>query len=273
MLFRSVIHFPLHLIVPTRDSTSLLPRLVHSLKGQTVHDWRVTFIDGSNGAQHQAWLDRLCHEDGRFQWRRQSPEQPGIFAAMNEGFALAAPSDWLLFWGSDDWAAAPDVLERLRGCLESCSQQGAPPDLLVCRGRYYRLEEGSRPRPIRSTAFHWRHSYRRSLLLGSTPPHQATLIGPGARGRLDRYAEGFGLSADLDYFLQLSLQPGLSLCCSDLELVHMGAGGVSGQQTRRRLAEVRRAYRRAYGTLWILPFVLRYLQKISERFGMGASQP
>jgi hypothetical protein len=46
----------------------------------------------------------------------------------------------------------------------------------------------------------------------------------------------------------------------------MGDGGVSGQQTRRRLAEVRRAYRRAFGAFWPVPFLLRYGQRIISRF-------
>jgi hypothetical protein len=48
----------------------------------------------------------------------------------------------------------------------------------------------------------------------------------------------------------------------DLELVHMGDGGISGQQTRRRLQEVRRAYRRAFGLSWAVPFLLRYLYRL-----------
>ena len=105
-------------------------------------------------------------------------------------------------------------------------------------------------------------AYRRALLLGSTPPHQATLFGPGARRRLARYAPGFRLSADLDYFLQLSRSPDLVVQCLDLELVHMAAGGISGQQTQRRLQEVRRAYRRAFGWRWWFPFGLRYVRRV-----------
>ena len=60
------------------------------------------------------------------------------------------------------------------------------------------------------------------------------------------------------------------MCRSDLELVHMGDGGVSGQQTRRRLAEVRRAYRRAFGAFWPVPFLLRYGQRIISRFGTAS---
>ena len=94
------------------------------------------------------------------------------------------------------------------------------------------------------------------------PPHQATLFGPGARRRLPRYASGFRLSGDLDYFLQLSRSSDLVVQCSDLELVHMSAGGISGQQTKRRLQEVRRAYYRAFGLSWWISFLLRYVRRI-----------
>jgi hypothetical protein len=79
---------------------------------------------------------------------------------------------------------------------------------------------------------------------------------------LPRYAEGFRLSADLDHFLQLSSFADLQVERLDLELVAMGSGGVSGVQTQRRLQEVRWAYRRAFGRLWPLPFLLRYGQRL-----------
>ena len=244
------------IIVPTLDSYRLLPRLLDSLRRQTFTGWSVLFIDGPSGPEHRAVLDQLCHQDARFRWQPQDPAEPGIFAAMNQGFAAAAPHDWLLFWGSDDWAPALDVLERAMAAIEDLTAQAAPPDLLVCRGRYVK---GSRPG--RATAFRWRGTYRRSLFLGSTPPHQATLIGPGARSRLSRYAPGFRLSADLDYFLQLCLDPQLRVQTLDLELVHMAQGGVSGVQHRRRLHEVRCAYRRAFGWCWPFPYLLRYAQR------------
>ena len=265
--------YPIHLIVPTRNSHRLLPRLVSSLQGQTEGNWRVTFIDGGSDAEHRSWLNALCHSDRRFRWLDQDAQSPGIFGAMNQGFTLATPTDWLLFWGSDDWAAGPEVLAAAGESLDRCHRSGRIPDLLVCRGRYYHLPAELPPSPSRTTAFRWRNSYRRSLLLGSTPPHQATLIGPGARARVAASAEGFHLSADLDYFLRLSTHADLEVCRSDLELVHMGDGGVSGQQTRRRLQEVRQAYRRAFGAFWPVPFLLRYGQKILSRFEPAPSRP
>jgi hypothetical protein len=246
----------IEVVVPTLDSHALLPRLVASLQAQSWPHWRLHFIDGPSGATHRRVLEQLCAADSRLRWSPQAPQEEGIFGAMNQGAAAAPANAWLLFWGSDDWAASRTVLAQLAERLGPWQHQERPPDLVVCRGRY---ENG------RLSAFQWRHSYRRSLFLGSTPPHQATVIGPGARRRLPRYAAGFRLSADLDHFLQLSSFPDLRVERLELELVGMGSGGVSAVQTQRRLQEVRRAYRRAFGRLWPLPFLLRYGQRLWSR--------
>lgn len=256
----------IRLIVPTRDCHTLLPRLVASLQRQTLSQWRVSFIDASTSEETPAWLGQLCRQDPRFDWHPQQQDRRGIFGAMNQGFELAEPNEWLLFWGSDDWAAGDTVLAEARCCLEAAGERGSGPDLLVATGRYYHLDPEAEPRPGRRSALRWRHSYRRSLLLGSTPPHQATLIGPGARRHLAAYREEFRIAADLDYFLRLSRWPDLRIVPIPLELVHMGDGGVSGQQTKRRLRDVRQAYRAAFGPLWPLPFLLRYAQRLLSRF-------
>ncbi len=185
---------------------------------------------------------------------------------MNQGFSCSGSADWLLFWGSDDWAATPTVFAELDAVLETAASYGMPPDLLVCRGRYADATSGSLARAtiFQSAGVLDTAAFRRALLLGSTPPHQATLFGPGARHRLASYASCFRLSADLDYFLQLSRHPGLRVQSLDLELVHMADGGVSGQQTKRRLQEVRRAYRRAFGWRWWFPFLMRYMRRVAS---------
>ncbi len=258
------------IVVPTLNSHVLLPRLLNSLQQQSWPHWRLLFIDGPSGPEHRAWLEHCCATEPRCRWQEQDPAQPGIFGAMNQGFAAAddstSPADWLLFWGSDDWAAAPNVLAEAGSALETAAARGLLPDLLVCRGRYVDARSASLARPsvFQPAGLLSAAAYRRALLLGSTPPHQATLFGPGARQHLARYTPGFRLSADLDYFLQLSRHPGLRVQCTDLELVHMAAGGVSGQHTRRRLQEVRRAYRRAFGWCWWMPFLLRYGRRLAS---------
>ncbi len=255
----------LSLIVPTLDSHRLLPRLVTSLQRQSWPHWRVLFIDGPSGPEHRAWLDAVCHRDKRFTWQPQDPAFPGIFGAMNQGFLAAPPEHWLLFWGSDDWAPGPKVLEEALQATGPDRPGGEPPDLVVCSGRYAGTGEDGATRLRRPTSFARCGGYRLSLFLGSTPPHQATLIGPGARRRVDQFAAPFRLSADLDYFLRLSACTDLTVRGLDLELVHMGEAGVSGQQTRRRLQEVRLAYGRAFGWLWWIPFGLRYIRRVWSR--------
>ena len=189
---------------------------------------------------------------------------------MNQGFAEAASDDWLLFWGSDDWAAGPGVLAQITSCLTRVVSQAIPPNLLVCRGRYVDPARGElgRATVFQAAGLLSTSAYRRALWFGSTPPHQATLFGPGARRHLARYAPVFRLSADLDYFLQLSSHPGLLVQCLDLELVHMAEGGISGQQTQRRLQEVRHAYRRAFAWGWWFPFVARYIRRFASLLGL-----
>ncbi len=255
----------LTLIVPTLDSHRLLPRLVASLQAQTWAHWQVIFIDGPSGEEHRTWLEHLCRRDGRFRWQPQDPASPGIFGAMNQGFGAAPPGHWLLFWGSDDWAPAPDVLATAMAATAPRGPGAPAPDLVVCTGRYARVGPGDRIQLGRRTACDAGAPYRRALFLGSTPPHQATLIGPGARRRLDRYAQPFRLSADLDYFLRLAASPDLQVRHLPLELVHMGVEGASGQQAGRRLQEVRLAYRRAYGWCWWIPFALRYGRRLWSR--------
>ncbi|MCP9796586.1 glycosyltransferase [Cyanobium sp. Lug-B] len=260
----------LSLIVPTLDSHHLLPRLVNSLQRQSWPHWRVLFIDGPSGPEHRAWLEALCHRDHRFRWQPQDPALPGIFGAMNQGFRAAPAEHWLLFWGSDDWAPSRTVLEEAMEATQRGPRGGQPPDLVVCCGRYAGKGPDGATRLGRRTAFSSCRAFRLSLFLGSTPPHQATLIGPGARRRLDHYAEPFRLSADLDYFLRLSTSRDLTPRGLDLELVHMGEAGASGQQTGRRLQEVALAYRQAFGWLWWLPFGLRYVRRLwSRRPGAG----
>jgi len=256
--------FTLLIVVPTLNSFKYLSRLTLSLQSQTFQDWRLLFVDGPSNSDHRLWLEQFCSSEKRASWIDQLPSNHGIFGAMNQGFAAARPSDWMLFWGSDDWASSADVFTEVFSRLELASHTGVFPDLLVCRGLYVDQKTAS---PTRISAFQSpgllrASAYRRALLFGSTPPHQATFFGPGARERLDSYANGFRLSADLDYFLQLSQQNGLCVQCLNVDLVHMLSGGVSAVQTKLRLLEVYRAYRRAFGLAWWFPFLMRYVRRV-----------
>lgn len=257
------------IIVPTLNSYSLLPHLVHSLLQQTYPHWRVEFIDGPSEQKHRDWLDDICNQDSRFNWQQQVPTESGIFAAMNQGINFSdRTNDWILFWGSDDQAASPLVLGSAAKRLEVYKKKDILPDLLVCDGTYYHRDTTGEAEDKlsfgRKTKFTYHHSYRRSLFLGSTPPHQATFFSPNALATLSKFETDLKLSADLDYFLKLSNHVKITVFVEDLEIVWIGDSGVSKQETKRRLIEVRIAYKRAFGDQWWIPFSLRYLQRIQS---------
>ncbi len=165
------------IVVPTLNSHALLPRLLTSLQQQSWPHWRLLFIDGPSGPEHRRWLDQCCRSEPRCRWVVQDPSQPGIFGAMNQGFALAAPLDWLLFWGSDDWAAEPQCLEAAITAIQAVD---STPDLLVCQGRYADTDTHALGRPTRFQPAGLLNTarYRRALWLGSTPPPSGHPVRP-----------------------------------------------------------------------------------------------
>jgi glycosyltransferase involved in cell wall biosynthesis len=256
-------------IVPTLNSHHLLPPLIQSLTEQTFTNWRVLFVDGPSNQVHREWLQALSQQDARFQWEEQIHTETGIFGAMNQGITHAdAREDWLLFWGSDDQAASPTVFESVANKLDQLKPLNTLPDLYVCTGTYCHRDIVSSIDTVytlgRKSRFLYRQSFRNSLYSGSTPPHQATLFGPGAFSKLPMFNSEFRLAADLDYFLRLSENPFANIVIDELELIWIGDSGISGRQTKRRLNEVHLAYKHAFGLKWWIPFLLRYNERIQS---------
>ena len=235
---------------------------------QTCRDWRLLFVDGPSSSEHKSWLHNCVRSDSRIFCVDQDVSQQGIFGAMNQGFSFASPTDFILFWGSDDWAAAPTVLTQLALEIKKFENKSSVPDLFVSTGRYVDSSTGvlGRSSFFRSFSLLTTHGFKRALFLGSTPPHQGTLFSPRICRQLDRYSLTLALSADLDYFLRSCALPGLSVQCLGLELVHMSSGGVSARQTRQRLFEVFSCYYRAFGWLWWIPYGLRYFRRFVSIF-------
>jgi glycosyltransferase involved in cell wall biosynthesis len=253
----------LAIIVPTRNSSSLLVRLVRTLQQQTADGWRVILIDASTNPAERHYLDSLVRSDSRFTWVAQEDDGVGIYGAMNIGFRLLYPNEWVLFWGSDDLASGPTAFQyALRDlALKEC-------DLMVCRGRYVSIDHSGAVAARRATSFRWFLNYRVSLFLGSTPPHQCTLIGPGARLFLSRYDDRFRIAADLDYFLRLARINSCRVCSSAVPLVDISVGGVSDVDHWGRLSEVAAIYSHAFPVFWLIPFLTRYLQRFITLFGL-----
>ena len=54
------------IVVPTQNSYKILPQLIESIKGQTLGNWKVFFVDGESNLKNVRWLKRLCSNDNRF---------------------------------------------------------------------------------------------------------------------------------------------------------------------------------------------------------------
>ena len=252
------------IVVPTLDSYHLLPRLVDSLKAQTVNCWRVLFVDGKSSLIHRKWLDDLCIDDPRFQWISQKDCSTGIYGAMNEGWQLSTnTNEWVFFWGSDDYAASENSLKIVIEDIRKAEISEPIPDLLVFSARYYSLVNGMTVFS-RSSRFSTDSALRDALFWGFSPPHQATLFGPSVKNKISSFNSSFRIAADLDYFLRLSLVPKVRITRSLGDIVYMGSSGISGQYSRLRFLEVMGAYKKSFPVTWIIPFASRYIRRLKS---------
>jgi len=241
-------------IVPTLNSSGNLGNLLNSLRNQTYNNWRILFIDGKSNQEHREWLINSCSNDNRLSWLEQKGNK-GIYPAMNYGFKEVKKNEWLLFWGSDDYAININMLEMLKNRILELNKNSKEIDIIFASGNYI----SDKKKIIRRSKFNFILNYKLSLFLGSCPPHQATLIGPRTLKLVSNYSNNYFLASDLDYFCRLSLFKSLNFYIYDKEIVHIGIGGISQRKNKQRFIEVFKIYRNYFGFLFFIPYILRYL--------------
>ena len=121
------------IIVPTLNSYKILWRLINSLEIQTYQYWRVVFVDGNSSYEHISYLNNLKDKDSRFIWVTQEAINKGIYGAMNQGLQYAKNDEWILFWGSDDWAPNKNTFKIIAEKINSFKK--IKPYILICNGR------------------------------------------------------------------------------------------------------------------------------------------
>ena len=256
------------IIVPTLNSYKCLEKLISSLKKQISTDWRVLFVDGLSSPKHKSFLKKVCLEDKRFTWENQSARKDGIFGAMNLGFKRVLPNEWLLFWGSDDWLPSKNSLSVALRKITEVKCKFNEIDIFVCNSRYYSPKKKKLTRLsffIRKNRFVEYYRYKLLLFSGRTPPHQTTFLSKTSRDKINNFSKEYKLSADLNFFLKLSNFKNIKIYNFDYELLYLSEGGISGIKTTSRLKEVLKAYFEEFSYFCIIPFLLRYLFKVSTR--------
>ena len=80
------------------------------------------------------------------------------------------------------------------------------------------------------------------MFFGNTPPHQASIIGPGARKNFPLFNENFSLTADLDFFLSLCQKNSLKVDILKEKIVFMEDSGISSKLFFERISQVLKTY-------------------------------
>ena len=242
------------IIIPTKNSSQYLGKLVNSLIDQNDPNWRAIFVDFNSDHSNKEYLKKLCNRDCRFSIEKQTSNS-GIYGAQNIGFNLCKDNEWMLFWGSDDYATNKNMLERLKNKILKLNKNEKKIDIIFAKASYI----NDKKKIVRSSKFNFIFNYKFSLFLGNCPPHQATLLGPRAIKLVNNFSNNYFLASDLDYFCRLSLYKSLNFYFYHSDIVYMGLGGISQRKNKERFLEVLNIYRKYFGFLFFVPFILRYL--------------
>ena len=262
--------FSILIAVPTLNSMNLIPSLINSLRNQTSFKWKLLFIDASTSKKEYEYIMKICQSELNCFYLKEEGKEKGIYHAMNLAFNYVDDKDWLLFWGSDDYAATNEVIEKISTQIINNIKKSFLTDLIIYSGQYVNKNNS---RINRKTFFSKKleflnsKQFRRKLFLGFSLPHQATVFSPFVRKKLKSYSTDLFLASDLDYFLKLSKSRDLLVQSIPSCIVSMGDNGVSSKRNILRFYEVIKSYYSSFGIISFIPFILRYLRRfISLKF-------
>lgn len=247
------------IIVPTKNSTKYLRKLVNSLLAQEDPNWRVIFVDFNSEKSHKDYLKSLCLQDKRFEIKRQVSET-GIYGAQNIGFRFCKNNEWMLFWGADDYASNSKIISTIRGNIIENKLH----DLIIFQGRFVDLKTGKVISKDHFTKLKTRNlqknTYKKLLFFGFRQSHQGTLINPRLNLKELRYNEKLYLAADLNFYLDCSNRKKLKSKTINFNIVDIGIGGISRKKHIQRFREVIFIYWKNFRFLFFIPFILRYIK-------------
>lgn len=255
------------IIVPTLNSYFLLNNLIKSIKSQSWQFWDLVFIDGGSEETHLNFLKNVCESEKRFRFFTQSKERKDIFGAMNQGLDIVDKNTWIIFLGSDDEFLDNYVLEKLNSKINNLNLHSQ--DLIITKGRYFDIKKINFSREAyfnnkEKESFINYRDYRKLLFKGFTPPHQTTLFNGLSVIMNKNYNSNFKIAGDLEYFCRISLNKKLSVTTLPIETIKICTGGISGKKHFKRTKEVIKCYFLYFKFLFIIPFLLRYLNRLKQ---------
>ena len=250
-------------LVPTKDSTKDLERLIDSFKSQYYLIWKVVFIDGSNFISSKKFIKKVCSEDSRFQYIEEEGKNKSIYNAMNLGFNLCKPNNWILFLGSDDWLSSPVSLNILEKNIRS-NQRKCKECIYLCKTRYFKrfTLEIRRENKIPNYKSLDKKLFDKVLFFGFSPIHQSACFSYNILKKLMPYNIKYALAADLDLFYRIKYLNSFEIYLINDFLVNLSVGGESSKRIFQRIIETLKIYIKNFKFNFMIPFLFRYVQKI-----------
>ena len=254
------------IIVPTLNSYKQLPKLINSLNKQKYKNWQVLFVDGKSNKKHKCFLKETIKTYSNFSYIEQAYNSKGIYGAMNDGIKYSKDSDYVLFWGSDDFCSDDDIFDKIIKFINHSEKN--MPDILLFKASYFNesnnkfLRESlflNKIKILNSTKLN------RLIFLGNSPAHQATIFNTKLIYNNYFYNTNYRLAADLELFLRLISNNNISLINTNINIVNLGNKGISNSFTLNRLKEVIYIYFKYFGLFFIFPFFLRYWKRLNSK--------
>lgn len=240
------------IVTCTWNSAATLADTLASVRSQTLRDVEHIFVDGGST---DATLDLIAAYPGRK--RVLHGVAGGIAHAMNAGIDVAC-GEIVAHLHSDDYYAAPDVLQAVAGRFDAARAAGKP--LAWLFGAVQVLKDGQLSGPYPMPPF----SYRRLASGRAAIPHPAVFVRRSAFQQAGMFDEGLRYAMDIDLWLRLAAVATPAMLARPLAVFRDHAGSVSSSNriaARREEFMVRRRY------VWRAPlafaiYSLRYLKRM-----------
>jgi len=217
MLFKRQSSPKISVITVCYNSAQTIRRTLASVVGQTYQNVEYIIVDGGSSDETLVIVDDYGHAVSKI---ISEPDQ-GVYDAMNKGIGVAT-GDWIHILNSDDFYAAPDVLQTAVKTLD--------PD----RTNYFSMwrEFADARRDLQD----WNYS-RWRLFVSAFLPHPALIVSRMQYDAVGLYDTRYTIAADHDMILRLTVKwPGLK---HDMPLTVMLQGGLSEVNMGASLLEFR----------------------------------
>ena len=243
------------IVTCTWNSAALLPDTLASVRAQTCPDVEHIFVDGGS---HDGTLDLVAAHP--LPKRVLRDVGGGISRAMNEGI-LAARGEFVAHLHSDDYYAAPDVLEQVARRFDESGAAWVVGQIRVLRdGRLFE------PYPMHP------FSYRAYCSGRAAIAHPAVFVRREVFAQVGMFDERLRYAMDIDLWLRLGARMAPALIERPLTVFREHAGSVStSNKIRARQEEF--AVRRRYMGRAPLAFAIYCLRYLKRMRALRASSP